>query len=340
MDRRTFLSFVAAGGACVALPVAASEKKAAHVAAWLKASAPTPGLGVYLGAGCKGTQRLKQFEAWLGRDVDQTIEFIGWNVLAGGTTWGVRCWDKAAQPVIYSIPMLPPKNVATLADGAKGRFDEHFRKYAALLVQNGFRNSVIRIGWEFNAHWYPWRASNDPAAWTDYWRRIVSLFRATPDASFKFDWCPAAASKGFDATRVYPGDEFVDFVGLDFYNMPIDQKKGTPEQRWTARMNMQHGLKWQKDFAQSHRKRMSIPEWGTGPHTKHGGAHDDAYFIEQMAQWIAANKIAYHNYWEYKNKELDTRLTNGSQPKAQAAFIRLFGDPARSKLNASSEVSA
>jgi hypothetical protein len=110
--------------------------------------------------------------------------------------------------------------------------------------------------------------------------------------------------------------------------MPIDQSPGTPEQRWQARMDMHHGLRWHRDFARRHDKRMSIPEWGSGPHAKFGGAPDDAYFIENMAAWLVENKVAYHNYWDYKNKDLDTRLSNGSQPQAGAAFIRSFGPDA------------
>lgn len=330
MNRRQALSLLAATSACAALRVDAAENRKPFTASWLKANTRSPGLGVYLGAGCKGTERLKVFQEWLGRDVDQTLEFIGWNILSGGTSWGVNCWNKAAEAVVYSIPMLPWK--ASLREGADGKFDELFRKYGALLVEKGYQASVLRIGWEFNANWYAWSATKDPQAYVDYWRRIVSIFRETPRAQFKFDWCPAASARGFSADRAYPGDDVVDFIGLDFYNMPVDGKITSPEERWVTRMNMHHGLKWHREFAQSHRKRMSFPEWGTGKHTKYVGADDDAYFIEQMAAWMADSPVAYHNYWEYKSKELDTRLSTGAQPKAAAAFRKYFGREARAEL--------
>jgi hypothetical protein len=330
MNRRAVLSLLAAGSATLALPLSAAEKRKPLAPSWLTIDSRPPGLGVYLGAGCKGTERLKKFEAWLGRKVDQTLEFIGWNVLQGGTSWGVNCWNKAAQAVVYSLPMLPSKG--SLRDAANGKYDELYRTYGGLLVNNGYGGFVIRLGWEFNANWYPWSATKDPQAWADAWRRIVTVLREIEGAKFQFDWCPAASARGFSADRAYPGDDFVDFVGIDFYNMPVDGKPQTPEQRWQTRMNMHHGLKWQRDFAQDHRKRMSIPEWGTGPHAKYGGAPDDAYFIEQMAAWMSDNKVAYHNYWEYKNKDLDTRLSNGSQPKAAAAFLKFFGANARAQL--------
>ena len=147
-----------------------------------------PKLGVYQGAGCAGATRVKEFEKWFGRDTEQVLDFISWQVLQDGTTWAVRCWEKAGRKnVVYSLPMLPPDPAATLAQGADGKFDELFRNYGAELVKHGYGDSIIRIGWEFNANWYPWAASKDPDSWVAYWRRIVSVLRSVPGAAFKFD---------------------------------------------------------------------------------------------------------------------------------------------------------
>ncbi len=291
--------------------------------------------GAYLGAGCTGTGRLPAYQQWLRRDVDQMLEFVSWDVLTATSAWAIKCWHTAGQKsVVYSLPMLPPDRSAKLADGASGKFDDLFAKYAAQLVKWGYGESVLRIGWEFNANWYAWDASKDPQAWVAYWRRIVSTLRKTPGASFRYDWCPAAAAKGFDAEQAYPGDDYVDIVGLDFYNMPVGGKDESPEGRWEARMNMQHGLKWQRDFATSRGKPLSMPEWGTGVHRKWGGPLDDPYFIDRMAAWIADSRVAYHNYWEYWSKEFDTRLAGGQQPGASAAFLRHFGGSAGASLAA------
>lgn len=324
MKRRTFISTLLAAGACHATPslLAADPKSPSSLSIDRAASR----LGVYLGPGCAGAGKLPAFEGWLGREVDQVIEFIGWDVLQASGTWGVKCWRKAKEPyVVYSLPMLPPKGSGMLKPAANGEFDDLYRRYAQALIANGYQSSVIRIGWEFNANWYPWQASKDPQAWIAYWRRIVATMRDTPGAKFEFDWCPAASKQGFNAEKAYPGDDVVDYIGLDYYNTAIDQTSSTPEQRWQARMNMQHGLKWHRDFARSHGKRMSLPEWGTGVHSKWGGPPDDPYFIESMAQWIADNKVAYHNYWEHKNKDYDSKLSTGRQPEAAAAFLKHFG---------------
>jgi len=282
-------------------------------------------LGVYLGAGCTGADRVPKFREWLGRDPDQTLEFIAWDVLKKGTTWGVKCWSKAGRKrVVYSLPMLPPDKSATLADGAAGTFDAMFRDYATKLVQNGYKNAIIRIGWEFNADWYPWAAKQDPQAWIAYWRRIVTAMRSVPGAAFKFDWSVAGGWSSFRAEQAYPGDDYVDIIGLDFYNN-FSRPDVTPEERWKQRMRAPHGLEWHRRFAAEHGKPMSYPEWGTGKGRDTHGGDDDPYFIEQMAQWISANDVAYHNYWDFKAPIFDSQLSDGRRPAAAAAFVRAFG---------------
>ena len=326
MKRRSFISAALAAGSYSLLhTVHAREPKAP---ALLTTGGRDVKLGVYLGAGCTGAERREAYEQWLGRRVDQMVEFISWDVLAASTTWAVKCWEVSGQKeVVYALPMLPPNRSAKLSEGAAGKFDDLFTKYGDQLVKRGYGKSVIRIGWEFNAPWFAWDASKDPASWITYWRRIVSALRNVKGADFKFDWNPAAAAKGFNAELAYPGDDYVDIIGLDFYNMPIANADNSTDGRWQARMGMQHGLKWHRDFARSRGKPMSLPEWGTGAHKKWGGSPDDPVFIDRIAAWLEENSFVYHNYWEYWSKELDTRLADGRQKGASAAFLRHFGGP-------------
>jgi len=288
------------------------------------ANADTPPAGVYLGAGCDGVKRMPAYERWLGRKPEQMLEFIPWEALQQNGEWHVRCWRNAGQKrVVFSLPMLPGSG-AKLADGAAGKFDTLFKNFAQQLVKYGYGDSIIRIGWEFNADWYPWAAKHDPEAWVAYWRRIVTAMRSVPGAKFKFDWTAAGGWSAFRAEHAYPGDEYVDIIGLDFYNN-LNRSNVTPQERWKQRMSAPHGLEWHRRFAKAHGKPMSYPEWGTGKGRDTHGGDDDPYFIEQMAQWIASNDVAYHNYWDFNAPIFDSKLSDGRRPAAAQAFVRAFG---------------
>lgn len=313
-------------GGWLALLVCACLGAATVEAGTVRSGAEGAKLGTYQGAGCDGTRRLRSFKQWLGRDVDLVLEFLSWDALSKTRTWALNCWTKAGyKNLVLSIPMLPPGKVATLADGAAGRFDDVFERYGAELVKRGFSDAILRVGWEFNANWYAWAASKDPKAWVAYYRRIVAVLRAVPGARFKFDWNPAAGQGLLLAESVYPGDDVVDIIGLDFYNARVNRADRTPQQRWQSRMNMKNGLKWHRDFAMRHGKPMSYPEWGTGTKDDGTGGGDDPYFIEQMAHWIASNNVVYQSYWDYPARDFNARISKGELPQAGAAFQRLFG---------------
>ncbi|MET0657551.1 MAG: glycosyl hydrolase [Steroidobacteraceae bacterium] len=309
------------------------------LSAQARAEELTHALGVYDGAGCTGTKRLPSFESWLGRKPQRVLDFIAWKEGRSGWNWVLGCWNAAnIEALTISVPMLPSDGAATLAQGAAGKFDAMFADLALDLVKRGFANAIVRIGWEFNGDWYPWAAAKDPESWIAYWRRIVSIMRKAPGARFKFDWCPGTGWTAFEAQNAYPGDEYVDYIGMDVYDTSWDPKVVTPEQRWNEKMTARHGLKWHRDFAQAHGKPMSFPEWGIMTRTDGHGGGDNHRFIEHMAQWIAANNVAYHNYWDYKEKAYNSRLSDGSHPKSAEAFRNAFGRQGPSPALVTSEV--
>jgi hypothetical protein len=282
-------------------------------------------LGVYEGAGCDGAKQLEQFVKWFGKRPTRVLEFVDWKGMEMNATWSMRCWKKAGVRVMtYSVPMLPPEGSATLAQGAEGKYDALFEQLANTLVAEGYGDAIIRIGWEFNGDWYSWAASKDPQSWVAYWRRIVTTMRSVPGQQFKFDWCPATGSSRLKAEQVYPGDEYVDVIGLDVYNATWNKEITTPEQRWDERVNGPHGVKWQANLATKHGKPMSFPEWGTGTRSDGHGAGDDPYFIEKMSEWIATHDVLYHNYWDYAHPAYNAKLSDGKLPRSGAAFLRLF----------------
>jgi hypothetical protein len=281
--------------------------------------------GLYAGPGCWGVDNLPGFAHWLGEPATHVTENFNqstWSALESDALWSIECYDKVRDSVsmTFSIPMLPESGGATLAEGAEGKFDGVFETIAEELVSHGFPDTIVRIGWEFNGNWQPWSSYKDNTNFIRYFQRIVTVMRKVSGAHFAFEWCPNLGIGTLPPSDSYPGDEFVDVIGMDVYDQHWSQIDRTPQGRWTYTVNRSFGLRWQMDFAKEHDKRLSWPEWGCcGDSTG-----DDPYFINQAAMWMRGADFLYASYWD-NNTAYEGELSNGQFPKAAAAFIEQFG---------------
>ncbi|HUR18797.1 MAG TPA: glycosyl hydrolase [Acidimicrobiales bacterium] len=278
--------------------------------------------GVYRGAG--NSSGVRRFETWTGRSVDQVLDFFdgrSWRTIEN-PSWILDRWqaDQGRVAFEWGVPILTT-NGSSLDAGAAGRYDRHFSALAHVLVTRGHAADTIRLGWEFNGSWFPWAAAGHEEAFVRYWRRIVNAMRSVPGAHFRFAWNPTRGRQATSPDLSYPGDEYVDYIGLDNYDSSFWHTNNFTA-RWDDMVNEPFGLDWHRRFAASHRKPMSFDEWGLWPRRR-GGGGDDPQFIEAMSRWISSNQVAYANFWDYGTHQ----LSNGSSPRASAVFRRLFGSP-------------
>jgi hypothetical protein len=297
--------------AALAAPVAATPRAAPRIL-----------FGTYGGGGCTGVPAVAGFEAWLGRRVDIVLDFLEmrtWKGMVDEAGWMAGCWRGAGRRrLAISVPMLVGEGSPSLQAGARGDYDEHYRALAAKLIASGYGDSILRVGWEFNGGWYPWTARGDPAAYAAFWRRIALAMRAAPGARFRFDW--TATTVDGPTAAAYPGDDVVDLIGLDIYNqswprIDIDLL------RWEYLLHHPAGLIWHRDFAASHGKPRSFPEWGTGTRPDGHGGGDDPSFVANMLDWMRqGGPVAYACYWNYRADDYDAMVTDGRLPKAAAAL--------------------
>lgn len=78
---------------------------------------------------------------------------------------------------------------------------------------------MLRFGHEFNGNWYPW--GNRPETFKAAWRHIHAMFEAAgANEGVEWVWCASATDVDDyrDVTVYYPGDDVVDWTGLDGYN--------------------------------------------------------------------------------------------------------------------------
>src|SRR5258708_5519946 len=165
----------------------------------------------------------------------------------------------------------------SLERGAAGTYNHHFKQLAENLVAHKMTDVILRPGWEFNGGWYTWKAKGKEKAFAEYWRQMVTTMRAVPGAeAVRFCWNPTLGDQEFPADQAWPGDEFVDVVGVDVYDetwaadtypWPKDAAADVIQSRqhkvwkeWIV--ESPRGLAYWTKFAKDHAKPLAIPEWG------------------------------------------------------------------------------
>jgi hypothetical protein len=284
-----------------------------------------PDLSSPLGVYRAHPEQVPEFEGWLGRDVTFVLGFYGraddWSEIEN-PSWLARRWQGTGYTAVRSIAMLP-NDRTSLAAGAAGRYDRYWRSFAETFVEAGEGDAILRLGWEFNGKFYPWSAVGQEEEFARYWRRIVDTMRAVPGAEFSFDWCPLGGNTNADLEMAYPGDDYVDFIGLDAYDTsPVDDRQA----RWDDVRDRPYGLRWHKDFATARGNPMTFPEWGlTVRYDDDLGGGDNPVYLRNMYDWIAGNDVAYALYFEADAQDARHRLMNEQFPNGSAAFRQTWG---------------
>jgi hypothetical protein len=125
-----------------------------------------------------------------------------------------------------------------------------------------------------------------------------------------------------DARVAYPGDDYVDIVGVDSYVM---WPAATSEAGWRQQYAGVFGLRFWSDFAAGHGKRLSVPEWGVYPGPG-GGGHDggdNGFYIAKMETFFAGegDRLAYEAYFNFDGAYYAGSLYGPTQnPIAAAAY--------------------
>lgn len=121
------------------------------------------------------------------------------------------------------------KNDGTLGNVATGVLDTYLEESitSAKLAEAAGVTLYVRLCHEFNGNWDSYGANKETAAkFIEGWRYVVNKFKEHGVTNIKWCWGPNIWHIAHNTTIVnpaefYPGDEYVDYVGLDGYmNLP------------------------------------------------------------------------------------------------------------------------
>ncbi|HEY2636980.1 MAG TPA: glycosyl hydrolase, partial [Solirubrobacteraceae bacterium] len=160
-----------------------------------------------------------------------------WKQTVGRDPAVVMWYQSFAEPLFYStqlpdvakrgaVPLITwmPQQGATgvpLTDIAAGKWDAYLVDSAKQAKAWG-KPIMIRFGHEMNlagAPYGPGRQGNSAALFVSAWRHVVQVFRTAGATNVRWVWTPNVDCDGkCPFTAFYPGDAYVDWVGLDGYN--------------------------------------------------------------------------------------------------------------------------
>jgi hypothetical protein len=280
------------------------------------------------------------FDAATGTHVALASDYLpdggGWGVMDGSSGNGVatlaHIWASTGDALSLGVPIIPSAGgapVGTLAAGATGAYNAYFVTLAQSLIRGGEANAYLRLGWEFDGGWFAWNATTpaNEANFAAYFQQIVTAMRSVPGANFKFVWNPDAGAfttPGYNVTLAYPGNAYVNDIGLDAY----DQSWATPltaANAWSE--TLLPALTTAHQFAAAQGKPLAICEWGTAIRSDGHGLGDDPLYITNFLDWMKypADGVAYESYFNANSGGVNSVLTGGSFPNALAAFKAALG---------------
>jgi len=168
-----------------------------------------------------------------------------WMIFQGWTGWNKFPVDQAkrakAQGASFLVTWEPWRgqvndSAFSCANVASGRYDAYIRQYARDVRKSDAR-VLIRLAHEMNGDWYPWATAykggpyrqngNSPQYYVAMWRRVVQIFRQEQVRNVSWVWAPniffmnpanSQSSQIRDLYALYPGDAYVDWIGLSVYN--------------------------------------------------------------------------------------------------------------------------
>ncbi len=176
-----------------------------------------------------GASAITTFESQANKKVGVELYYVGWYSGA---------WDNVQRQINVWEPMGIKTHVIwepNLKNGSdplaailNGSQDSIINDFAIKSKAYG-KPFFLRFAHEMNGNWYSWggaNTGNNPQKYIDAWRYVWNKFQAAGATNAVWVWSPNWSSvpneSWNDLHNYYPGDAYVDWVGVDFYGIKWD----------------------------------------------------------------------------------------------------------------------
>lgn len=286
-------------------------------------------IGVFPGEeGVQGTARtLGQLEEWLSMRPAVVTVFTGGDITAKATQTSIletmtAIWEQGQVPVLTWEPFvtfdIESFERPLERQFYEGEHNELLNRWGQLLedwTMDGAeeRRFYFRPAHEMNGDWYPWATVHADAVPEDYvrmWRHLHDHLSDTALRSthIQWIWSPNHADIGeYAAEEYYPGDDYVDWIGIDGYNWGDSQPWSTWQSPADVFESMVKRVRTMTD------KPLAIPEFGSS------SAVNGGFDPNRKSEWITdafaffASKNVRMSSWFNIDKETDWAIFGGTR---------------------------
>lgn len=279
--------------------------------------------GVYLPApaGVVSREQVLDYEGRIGKKIASEILYIGWYQ-------GV--WDHAVRPhlavwdplgITAQISWMPSATgggdpVAAILSGSQDAIIDEFAREARRYRKPFF----LRLAHEMNGDWmdYGSKAGRNPADFISAWRYVWKRFRAAGATNAVWIWSPnwnsSPPEPWNDLSAYYPGDAFVDWVGVDFYGLMWEDAPVATQ--------------LDSVYSRFSRKPVMVAETAAADcsHYFAGVTHTKDQWIYSLFAELAVRPAVRAFYWFNIDKEADWRVDSCPNPAALDAFRQGVAD--------------
>jgi Glycosyl hydrolase family 26 len=199
---------------------------------------------------------------------------------------------------------------------AAGDYNTYAEQLGTNLVNAGLQNSVIRLASEANGTWsgdFVGTTTQEQSLWATCFDNEVTGLRQATGEHFLIDWGINACTENIPYANYYPGNAYVDIVGLDLYD--VDCHTPSTAVSFTTLANEPYGLASFEAFAAAQGKPMSFPEWGLAS----SPSGDDPGYVNGMASAVNNGNFAFQEYFDTGDGG-SMQIDTGSAPQSAAAY--------------------
>ena len=297
-------------------------------------------LGTYYGNQGWAMSDVTNLEQWQGKKNALVELYTDWTETSEYLLFTYQLpfiWDHGNVPVITWEPYVAngtPDDIETRI--ANGDYDTYVNRWGGKLRQflagtdgvygtTDDRRVYIRLAHEPNGNWYPWSAQagvNTPADYVSMWRRVYQRVNAQglDNSHVQWVWSVNNSDVGaFTAEAYYPGDAYVNWVGLDGYNWG----QAMPWSSWQTPTQVFANMRG-RIAALSPNKPVAITEVASTATTTTGinAAAKDAW-ITQLASYVKTNNIRMIA-WFNEDKETNWSMFAGQYGATQENGFNVY----------------